>query len=290
MDAILPARLLLGAALAAACKSGPPTLPPNPATEAPFAVDLAPERIRRGSTTGPAQGVDTDRPEGRVRAAVLRHRDAIRECYERVLPASPDAAGRIDLSFVVETSGHVFDAAAETDVPALRQTRECVLALVRPLRVDGLRRPLRVSFPLLFENPALTLTAPDLVLFPRMRTPGPDSVAAIVRAGSGSLTADEAGAVLSLRTADHLACYTPLLRERATRRAEGSVRFALTVAPDGAVTDVSLGVLDDAVRSTGECHLALLRAAQLRATGQRASIAVTITMRPQEEPTPPPRR
>ena len=37
----LPARLfILGAALFAACKSGPPTLPPNPPTEAPTGVDL----------------------------------------------------------------------------------------------------------------------------------------------------------------------------------------------------------------------------------------------------------
>lgn len=285
----LPARLiLLGAALTAACKSGPPTLPPNPPTEAPTGVDLAPERIRRGSAEGSAQGIDTDRPDGRVRAALLRHRDAIRECYERVLPASPDAAGRVDLSFLLETSGHVFDAAAETDAPALRQTRECVLGIVRPLRIEGIRHPLRVTFPLVFENPVLELTVPEMLLFPRMRVPGQESVAAIVRAGSGSLTADEAAAVLSLRTADHLACYTPLLRERATRRAEGSARFTLTVGSDGVVGDVALGSLDEPVRASGECHLNILRGARLRATGQRASVAVTIAMRPQEEPTPPP--
>jgi hypothetical protein len=288
MDANLPARLLLGAVLTAACKSGPPTLPPNPPTEAPSGLDLAPERFRRGTAASPAQGVDSDRPEGRVRAAVLRHRDAIRECYERVLPASPDAAGRIDLSFLVETSGHVFDAAAETDSPALRQTRECVLAIVRPLRIEGVQHPLRVTFPLVFENPPLQLTVPDLLVFPRMRVPGPESVAAIVRAGSGSLTVDEAAAVLSLRTGEHLNCYAPLLRERATRRAEGSAHFTLSVGPDGTVGDVALGALDEPVRSSGECHLNLLRGAQFRATGQRATIAAAITMRPQEEPTPTP--
>ena len=138
MDGNLPARLVMVAALTVACKSGPPTLPPNPPTEAPTGVDLGPERIRRGGAQGRSQGVDTDRPDGRVRAAVLRHRDAIRECYERVLPASPDAAGRVDLSFVVETSGHVLDAAAQTHPPALRQTRECVLAIVRPAPTAGL--------------------------------------------------------------------------------------------------------------------------------------------------------
>jgi hypothetical protein len=284
----LRARLSLVAALTAACKSGPPTLPPNPPTEAPTAVDLAPERIRRGGAPGAAQGIDTERPDGRVRAALLRHRDAIRDCYERVLPASPDAAGRVVLSFVVEASGHVFDAAAETDAPALRQTRECVLALVRPLRIDGLQHPLRVTFPLAFENPVLELAIPEVVLFPRMRVPGQESVAALVRAGSGTLTPEEAAAVLSLHTADHLACYTPLLRERATRRAEGSARFTITVGPDGVVNDVALGPLDEPVRASGECHLDLLRAAQFRATGQRARLAVTLAMRPQEEPTPPP--
>jgi hypothetical protein len=252
-------------------------------------VDLAPEHIRRGSDAGAAQGIDTDRPDGRVRAAVLRHRDALRDCYERVLPASPDAAGRVSLSFVVETTGHVFDAAAETDAPALRQTRECVLALVRPLRIEGIQHPLRVTFPLEFENPTLELTVPEMVLYPRMRPPGTESVAAMVRAGSGSLTADEAAAVLSLRTAEHLACYAPMLRERATRRAEGSAHFTLSVGPYGAVGEVALGSLDEPIRMTGECHLNLLRAARFRATGQRATIAVTLTMRPQEEPTPPPR-
>lgn len=290
MVANLPARLLLGATLTVACKSGPPTLPPNPPTEAPTGVDLAPERIRRGSAASAAQAADTDRPDGRVRGAVLRHRDAIRECFERVLVASPDAAGRVDLSFVVETSGHVFDAAAETDSPALRQTRECVLAIVRPMRIEGIQHPLRVTFPLVFENPALNLTVPEMLLFPRMRVPGQESVAAIVRAGSGSLTPDEAAAVLSLRTAEHLACYAPLLRDRATRRAEGSAHFVLTVGLDGVISDVTLGPFDEPVRSSGECHLNLLRGARLRATGQRATVGVTITMRPQEEPTPPPRR
>ena len=284
----LPARLLLGAALTVACKSGPPTLPPNPPTEAPLGVDLAPEHIRRGSAVGAAQGVDTDRPDGRVRGAVLRHRDAIRECYERVLPASPDAAGRVDVSFVVETSGHIFDAAAETDAPALRQTRECVLAILRPLHIDGIQHPMRVTFPLVFENPPLALTIPEMLVFPRMHVVGSDSVAAVVHAGSGSLTPDEVAALLSLHTTDHLACYVPLLRERATRRAEGSARFILSVGPDGAVGEVTLGPLDDSVRSSGECHLNLLRATQFRATGQRATLAVTIAMRPQEEPTPPP--
>jgi len=288
MVANLPARLLLGAVLTAACKSGPPTLPPNPPTEAPAGLDLAPERFRRGSAASASQGVDTDRPDGRVRAAVLRHRDAIRECYERVLPASPDAAGRVDLSFIVETSGHVFDAAAETSAPALRQTRECVLGIVRPLRIEGIQHPLRVTFPLVFENPPLELSIPELLLFPRMRIPGSESVAAIVRAGSGSLSADEAAAVLSLRTGDHLGCYVPMLRERATRRAEGSARFTVSVGPDGSVGEVALGALDEPVRSSGECHLNLLRGAQFRATGQRATLGVTITMRPQEEPTPAP--
>ncbi len=274
--------------LVGACKSGPPTLPPNPPTEAPQGLDLAPERIRRGSSASTGSGVDTDRPEGVVRTAVLRHREAIRGCYERVLPASPDAAGRIDLSFVVEVNGNVFDAAAETDAPALRPARECILAIVRPLRIEGVRHPLRVTFPIQFENTPLELTVPEVVLFPRMRIPGADSIAAIVRAGSGNLTSDEAAAVLSLRTNDHLNCYLPLLRERTTRRAEGSARFSLAVNPDGTIGEVFLGPLDEPVRASGECHMNLLRAAQMRATGRRATIAVTFAMRPQEEPTPAP--
>lgn len=286
MDGNLLARLLTCAALLSACKSGPPTLPPNPPAEAPQGLDLAPERIVRGSSASTGQGVDTDRPDGRVRAAVLRHRDAIRGCYERVLPTSPDAAGRVDLAFVVETNGNVFDATAETDAASLRPTRECILAIVRPLRIEGVRHPLRVTFPIQFENPALELSVPEVVLFPRMRVPGAESVAALVRAGSGNLTADEAAAVLSLRTGDHLNCYLPLLRERTSRRAEGSARFTLAVNPDGTIGEVFLGPLDEPVRSTGECHLNLLRGAQMRATGRRASVAVTFTMRPQEEPTP----
>ena len=286
------ARLLACAAFIVACKSTPQALITSPERESPQGVDLAPERIRRGTAASASAGVDTDRADGRVRVAVLRHREAIRECYERVLVASPDAAGRVDLSFVVETSGHVFDAAAETEVPALRQTRECVLAIVRPMRIEGIQHPLRVTFPLQFENPAVELDLPEFVLFPRMRIPAPESVAAVVGAGSGSLTAPEAAAVLSLRTGDHLGCYLPLLRERATRRAEGSAHFTLSVSSAGAVTDVALGGLDEPVRASGECHLNLLRSAQFRATGQRATVAVTLAMRPQEEPTPPggPRR
>ena len=159
---------------------------------------------------------------------------------------------------------------------------------MRPLRIDGVRQPLRVRFPLQFENLALELTVPEVLLFPRMRVPNDDSIAAIVRAGSGNLTTDEAAAVLSLHTNDHLNCYLPLLRERTTRRAEGSARFSLAVNPDGTIGEVFLGALDEPVRASGECHMNLLRAAQMRATGRRATIAVTFVMRPQEEPSPAP--
>lgn len=288
MSGSVRGRVAVCLGLLAGCKSGPPTLPPNPPAQAPQGLDLAPERILRGSAAATGQGVDTDRPEGVVRSAVLRHREAIRGCYERVLPASPDAAGRIDLGFVVEVNGNVFDATAETDAQSLRPARECILAIIRPLRIEGVRQPLRVTFPIQFENTPLELNVPEVVLFPRMRVPAAESVAALVRAGSGNLTADEAAAVLSLRTAEHLNCYAPLLRERATRRAEGSARFSLAVNPDGTVGEVFLGPLDEPVRATGECHMNLLRGAQMRATGRRATISVTFAMRPQEEPTPAP--
>ncbi len=285
-------RLSVIAALALGCRSGPSTIVVSEPREAPGVADLPLERIRRGVAASSSQAPDTDQPEGRVRAAVLRHREALRACFERVLPASPEAEGRLTLSFVVETSGAVFDAAADTSTPALRPVRECVLALVRPLTIDGLRHPLRVTFPLQFDNPPLELDVPEIALYPRMRVTPPESVAALVHAGSGDLTVDEVAAVLGLRLNDHLQCYLPSLRERPTRRAEGAAHFTMAVNSDGSVGDVTLGGLDDGVRATGECHLNLLRTARFRPTGRRSTLALTFAMRPQETPSSPlaPRR
>ena len=287
MEALRADRIVVLATLAMACSSTPSSIVTAPPMEAPGTADLPLERIRRGVNGSATQAPDTDQAEGRVRAAVLRHREALRGCFERVLPASPEAEGRMNLSFLVETSGAVFDATAETDATVLRPVRECILGVVRSLHIEGLRHPLRVTFPIQFDNPPLEIDLPEIVLYPRMRVTAPDSVATLVHAGSGDLTADEVAAALALRINDHLQCYLPSLRDRATRRAEGSAHFTMAVGSDGGVGGVTLGGLDDAIRPTGECHLELLRGTRLRATGRRASIAVTFTMRPQENPSAP---
>ena len=79
------------------------------------------ERIRRGVPNA-AAGIDSERLEGRIRAAVLREREAFHECYTRVLAGTPDAAGGVVLGFTVETSGQVIDAVGDTSVQALRSS------------------------------------------------------------------------------------------------------------------------------------------------------------------------
>lgn len=274
---------LLGTIGLLACSSVP-RLPPPPPPDPPQRVAVPAQRIRRGSTAAGEQ-VDTESSEGRVRAAVLRQRADIVECYERVLPASPDASGRITFRFVVETSGLVSDAQADTDVAALRQTRECVLQIIRPLRVENVTHALAVEWPFEFENPILRVELPELAVYPRMSVPAAQSVAAMVGAGSGDLTQEEVAAVAAPRVRDVLACYAPILRERATRRAEGRARFELTVAPDGAVLDVATGDVTETVRPAGECIAGVLRGLRFRNSGRRAVIVVPVAMRPQETPT-----
>jgi hypothetical protein len=80
-----------------------------------------------------------------------------------------------------------------------------------------------------------------------------------------------------------LNCYAPILRERATRRAEGRARFELTVTPDGAVADVA--TLDVTPCAPGECMSAAMRGLHFRNSGRRSVIVVPVTMRPQETPT-----
>lgn len=268
-----------------------PTLPPAPPPDPPSELTLEAEHFRRGQTP-PAAAVDLDRQEGRIRAAVLRARPALQDCYERILPASPDAAGRVDLTFTVETSGLVSDAQGEASVPALRQTRECALTLLRPMRIEGITHAARVRFSLEYENPVLQVTAPEMLLHPRMRIEPPASVAALVQAGSGNLSDVEAQAVVSTRAQSLLDCYTPLLRPRPNgRRAppvEGTARYELTIAPDGALADVSQAEIAEAVRGAGDCLGGVLRELRFRSTGRRTVLTVPLAMRPQEAPSPHP--
>jgi hypothetical protein len=268
-----------------ACSRNRALLAPPPTPPAPVTVALNPERILRGQPSGPVV-TDTETPSGRIRAAVLHHRAELQACYERLLGANPEAGGALSLQFTVETTGQLIDVTAETDAASLRPGRECMLALVRRVRVDGMRQPAQVSFPLEFQNPPLAFSVPEFVLHPRVRVE-PSSVAAAVGAGSGNLTAEEARAVVETRLADLLGCYTTLLRTE--RRAEGTVRFELALAPDGAVTDAAA---DDAPEPFGPwraCATPILRDLRFRGSGRRVTLTLPFALRPREQPTPPPR-
>ena len=208
----LAATLCLAAA--PACRRLPPTLNAPPPPDPPTEVNLDVERIRRGVPNA-AAGIDSERLEGRIRAAVLREREAFHECYTRVLAGTPDAAGGVVLGFTVETSGQVIDAVGDTSVQALRPTRECMLGIVRRMRMEGISHSARVRFPFEFENPLHEITVPEVLLYPRMRHAGTESVAALVGAGSGG-HADRGPARL-LHAASRRAGY-------ATRRGHGTVR------------------------------------------------------------------
>ncbi|MBL8604618.1 MAG: AgmX/PglI C-terminal domain-containing protein [Myxococcales bacterium] len=280
--------LSLWVLLASGCHRPPPTLRAPPPPDPPTEVTLDVERVRRGVPISPS-GIDTDRVEGRIRAAVLHEREAISECYERVLPGAPDAAGAVSFDFTVETSGQVINATGDTEVQALRQTRECMLGLIRRMRIEGVSHAAHVRFPFEFENPLLRVSAAEVLLFPRMRTTAPESVATAVGAGSGDLTDQEVNAVMATRAPELLACYTPLLAARATRRNEGAARYEITVAPDGAVVDVTQGEIAEPLATIGSCLQRPLQSLRFRATGRRAVINLPLTLRPQEQPTPPPR-
>lgn len=272
--------LLSVAALALACARPPP--PPPPPPDPPTPVTLPPERFRRGETP-PAQGVDTDAPQGRVRAALLTERTRLRGCYERVLPASPDAAGRVTLTFTVETSGVLTDVEGEADEPALRPTRECILAIVRPMRIEGLRHAVAVRYPLVFENPPVRLAVPAFAITPRARFAPPESAVAAVQAGRGDLTEPEARAGVEPRLGEVQACYVTLLRT--ARRAEGQVFFEASFAADGSLADVPVAQIPDALLPMRECLVGIVRSLRMRDTRRRAAVTYTFTFQPRE-PTP----
>jgi hypothetical protein len=160
-----------------------------------------------------------------------------------------------------------------------------VLQIIRPLQVERVTRALAIEWPFEFENPVLRVEVPEVVLFPRMTFPAEQSVATLVGAGSGDLTADEVRAVAAPLLRPMLNCYAPMLRERATRRAEGRARFELTVTPDGAVADVATLDVTETVRPAGECMSTAMRALHFRNSGRRSVIVVPVTMRPLETPT-----
>jgi hypothetical protein len=228
---------------------------------------------------------DTERDEGRIRAGVLARRESIQECIERVLPANPEIAGRIDLTFVVEATGLIHDAAGETTVAALRAPKECIVAIVRTLRIEGVRRPATVRLPIEYENPVLEVNLSDMVLHPRMRTDAPAIAAVAVHAGAGELTSTEAQALLDHHAAEFLACYTPLVRapvRRGQARPEGSARFEVTVAPDGTVSDIDRVETSNPLPPVADCLQGVLQGLRFRATGRRTVVRPRFSMRAQE--------
>lgn len=262
-----------------------PRLPPPP-PEPPNEITLDAERIRRGAAPVNV-AADTEHDEGRIRVAVLQRRVALQECFERILPANPDAAGRVDVTFVVETSGLIHDAVGETSVAPLRPTKECVLGIVRALRIEGVQHAAIVRFPFEFENPLLEINLPEMVLFPRMRTDPPTLAAVAVQAGSGDLSGAEVQNLLDAQAQPLLACYAPLLRapvRRGQQRPQGTARFEVTVAPDGAIADVDRIETTDPVPQAADCILGVIQGMHMRATGRRTVVRLRFAMRPQEAP------
>jgi hypothetical protein len=272
----------LSCALALAACSAPRLPPPPPEAAAEVALDA--ERIRRGSP--PVVVVaDTERDEGRIRGAVLQRREAFQACIERVLPSNPDVTGRIELQFVVERSGLIHDAVGETTVPALRAPKECILALVRATRIEGLQRAASVRLPIEFENPLLELNLSEVTLYPQMRIDAPVSAAVAVNAGSGDLTSEEAQNVVEAQKQALLDCYTPLLRgpfRRGVPRPQGTARFEITIAPNGDIADIDRAETPDPVPAAAECMQTVLQGLRFRATGRRSVVRARFFMRPQE--------
>ncbi|MFZ5439897.1 MAG: AgmX/PglI C-terminal domain-containing protein [Myxococcota bacterium] len=87
---------------------------------------------------------------GRV---VQGHRDALQYCYEAVLKAEPNLAGRVEVSFVVSASGAVTLAELEEDSIRRPFMSQCILEQVRawrfPTSSDGEER--RVAYPFVFS-------------------------------------------------------------------------------------------------------------------------------------------
>jgi hypothetical protein len=264
-----------------------PRLPPPP-VEAPIETTLEIERIRRGAPPV-SVNADIERDEGRIRMAILQRRPGIQECIERVLPSNPEVTGRIDLTFVVEVSGLIHDAVGETAVAPLRAPRECILTMVRAIRIEGVQHPAAVHFAIEFENPPVELTLSEMIVHPRMRVDGPTAAAVAVQAGSGVLTAPEAQALLDAQSSAFLGCYTPLLRgpfRRGQARPQGIGRFELNVAPNGEITGIERMETTEPLPQATECLQGVLQSMRFRATGRRTKIRTRFVLRPQEGPSP----
>lgn len=273
--------LLTVFAVSSACARSVRTIEAPPPSQSPQELTLNVERVHRGHAPEPST-TDLESSGGRVRTAILRRRTDIQDCYERVLPASPEAAGRIEFAFTAETSGILTDPMGETQVPELRPTRDCVLAIIRNTRVPDISQAVRVHFPFVFENPPLEFIVPEFVLTPRMRIAPPETLAAAIQAGSGNLSTEETRAVVETRLPDLLACYTTLLRT--ARRAEGVSRFDLTLAADGTVTESATAEAAESVIPAAMCQTAILRTLRFRNTARRATVTVLFSMHPREPP------
>lgn len=96
---------------------------------------------------GPASG-DIDRAA--IQKVVKRNTGQIRYCYEAQLAKNPALQGRVDVTFVIGTDGHVTEATADGVDPELDQ---CIAGRFKTWVFGKQPAPAKIAYPIVLTPP-----------------------------------------------------------------------------------------------------------------------------------------
>jgi len=108
-------------------------------------------RVRGSVRASRAEGVDGSLDPKAITAAIKRRLAGIKRCYEQQLKRNPKLAGKIVVTFVINSSGKVSEAYVESNSMGDSAVAQCILGLIRRVRFpkpdDG---TVQASFPFVF--------------------------------------------------------------------------------------------------------------------------------------------
>ncbi|HUP57081.1 MAG TPA: AgmX/PglI C-terminal domain-containing protein, partial [Bdellovibrionota bacterium] len=89
-----------------------------------------------------------------VEAAILAHKDEIRNCYERELQSGQQLAGRVGMSFIIGASGRVTQAGVESSSLKNANIENCIVRVIKRIDFPQPRGGgvVQVAFPFKFNS------------------------------------------------------------------------------------------------------------------------------------------
>jgi hypothetical protein len=122
---------LLAAGATTSCSTTAPRYPASRPLPKPVCADVQPVTPRTPDCTGTA----FTPPD--IQAAVRRHEEAVRACYDGALGRDENAGGRVTMRFVLEKDGQVTNACAVDTAIADLAMLQCMAEELAKIEVPG---------------------------------------------------------------------------------------------------------------------------------------------------------